>query len=84
MDDSDFRREFIPLFTFHCTIELLFFSEAIGKKPRKHTGEFSVGIKKKEATFCTAVLGNADVRPKYYHVRHKCLLLTVKIDILFT
>ena len=68
MDDNDFRREFIPLFTFQCTIELLFFSEAIGKK-RKHTGEFSVGIKKKEATFCVAVLGKADVRPRYYHVR---------------
>ena len=67
MEESDFRQEFIPLFTFQCSIELLFFSEAI-KKPRKHYGEFSVGIKRKEATFCVSVLGKADVRRKYYHV----------------
>ena len=79
MDDSDFRREFIPLFTFQCTIELLFFSEAIAKKPRKHTGEFSVGIKKKEATFCAAVLGKADVRRKYYHVRDKDIVYSEKL-----
>jgi len=69
MDESDLRREFVPLFTFQCSIELLFFSEAIGKKPRKHNGEFSVGIKRKEGTFCISVLGKADVRRKYYHVR---------------
>lgn len=67
MEESDFRQEFIPLFTFQCSIELLFFSEAI-KKPRKHYGEFSVGIKRKEATFCVSVLGKADVRRKYYHL----------------
>lgn len=77
MDESDFRREFIPLFTFQCTIELLFFSEAIGKKPRKHNAEFSVGIKRKEATFCIAVLGKADVRRKYYHVRTQEVLFRV-------
>ena len=77
MDESDFRREFIPLFTFQCTVELLFFSEAIGKKPRKHNAEFSVGIKRKEATFCIAVLGKADVRRKYYHVRTQEFLFRV-------
>ena len=71
MAESDFHQEFIPLFTFQCTIELLFFSEAITKKPRKHNAEFSVGVKRKEATFCVAVLGKADVHPKYYHVRVK-------------
>ena len=75
MEDNDLRREFIPLFTFQCTIELLFFSEVIGKKSRKHTGEFSVGIKKKEAIFCVAVLGKADVRRKYYHVRAENICL---------
>lgn len=78
MAESEFRREFIPLFTFQCTVELLFFSEAIGKKPRKHNAEFSVGVKRKEATFCVAVLGKADVRQKYYHVRVKCCCLCVR------
>lgn len=75
MDENEFRREFVPLFTFQCSTELAFFSEAIGKKPRKHNGEVSVGIKRKEATFCIAILGKADVRRKYYHVRIKLLTL---------
>ena len=60
--------EFVPLFSFPCTVETILFSEDL-KKPSKHDGDFAVGIKRREANFFVAVKGKADLKRKYYHVR---------------
>jgi len=64
MDDS----EFVPLFSFPCTVETILFSEDL-KKPSKHDADFAVGIKRREVNFSVAVKGKADLKRKYYHVR---------------